>query len=237
MDPKLKYFVFDRKEFILLTLILLVVGVLAFTVGVHYGKQYAVETAEVEDPFAEPVALKPQVEKLPHDRDLDFQAKDASKKAELSIDKSLQQEVVNTGLQLNKHISTALPSAVKSQVVRGPAKPALQHSSNVQALAKTELQGITQDAIKRVLPEGKYTLQIAQFEKVEETRSSLRALESIGLKPVLRVTQLKGKFTSFRLLHGGFPTTSAAEDAGKQLLSQGKIDSFVVVNRPTEGEE
>lgn len=237
MDPKLKYFVFDRKEFVLLTLILLVVGALAFTVGVHYGKQYAVEPTEVEEPFAEPAALKAQVEKLPHDRDLDFQAKDASKKAELSIEKSLQQEVVNTGLQLNKHIPTALPTAVKSKVVHGPAKAPLQQSKSPQTIAQDELHGITHEATKRVLPEGKYTLQIAKFEKVEETRSSLRAMESIGLKPVLRVSQLKGKFTSFRLLHGGFPTTTAAEDAGKQLLSQGKIDSFVVVNRPAEDEE
>ncbi|MCM0607072.1 MAG: hypothetical protein KA715_13365 [Xanthomonadaceae bacterium] len=236
MDPKLKYFVFDRKEFTILSLIVLVVGVLAFTTGLHFGKQYAIAPAETQEPFAEPVALKPQVEKLPHDRDLDFGAHDAARKAEVSIDKSLQQEVTNTGLQLTKHIPTVLPVAAKSKTIHGPAK-APDLSKNNQEIARAELQGITQDAINRVLPAGKYTLQIAKFEKVDETRSSLRAMESIGLKPVLRVSQLKGKFTSFRLLHGGFPTTTAAEDAGKLLLSQGKIDSFVVVNRPAEDEE
>lgn len=236
MDPKLKYFVFDRKEFTLMALIVIVVGVLAFTVGVHYGKQYGLEAVEVQEPFQEPDKLKAQTEKLPHDRELDFGAHDAAKKAEVSIDKSLRDEVQLTGLRLQKHIPTSLPVAAKSKVIHGPQK-APDLSTSHQNLAKIELQGIAQDAINRNLPVGKYTLQVGKFDKVEDTRSSLRALESIGLKPVLRVSQLKGKLISFRLLHGGFSTTSEAEDAGKALLSQGKIDSFVVVNRPAEDED
>lgn len=240
MNPKLKYFVFDRKEFAMITLIVLVVGALAFTTGVHYGKQYAVTTGEVHEPFQAPETLAQQPEKTPHERDLDFHTKDAARKAEVSIDKTLQQEVVRSGIQLDRPLAVRLPKETKFKKAPRLAAAdtgALTAGKGASGIAKEALEGITQEATLRDLPSGKYTLQIGTYQKVEDTRSQLRAFESIGLKPVLRVSQLKGNSGSFRLYHGGFSTTNEAEDAGKALLSQGKIDSFVVVNRPSDHED
>jgi len=236
MDPKLKYWVFDRKEGALLFLIIAVVGALAFTVGVHYGKQYALPSAHEKEPFEEPAALKTQTEKLPQERDLDFHAKDAARKAQVSIEKSLQEEVVRTGIKLEKPLAVDLPRSLKKPQPQKKIVIAVHHApepvQTAPEVAKQALQSITQDAMSRALPEGKYTLQIGVYQKMEDTRDQLKAFESLGIKPTLRVSK-----TSFRLYHGGFSTTNEAEDAGKALLNQGKIESFVVVNRPSDRDE
>lgn len=77
-------------------------------------------------------------------------------------------------------------------------------------------------------PEGRFTLQIGSYPSIREAKDQVDSMEALGLQPVLRVAEIKGKGKWFRVYLGGFSSRDDAEKAGEGYRSQHVIDSFIV---------
>lgn len=203
MEPKHRFFIYDRKEMIVLSLLGVFVALFAFTLGIHLGKRlipaHSGSGSAVEAVSGAPDAIPGRQELVDASKDLQEQVDD-------SLSRSLHEEVVKTGIKLDQPRAVKLPEN-----------------------AKTTEAGATQAVGDAVSMTGAYALQIGSFPSLDEARDRIRALEQKGLKPSLKIADLEGKGVWYRVVLSGFASKDAAEKAGQMHRNNKTIRSFVVI--------
>ena len=133
-----------------------------------------------------------------------------------TLDKELQEEVARTGIKLDKSIQVSLP---KAKV--GIEKPS--------SISKSE-----DDSKYKIVkaPGGRFTLQVASFQTMDEVKRRIKQLETVGAKPFYRQTDIAGKGKWFRVYMGGYSTKRDADRIGKGYITKKVISSYVVRNMP-----
>lgn len=212
MEQKQRFFIYDRKEMGVLLLLGVMVAIFAFTLGVHLGKRVGSHTLAAAPADADSVPTVP--DKIPNRQELTEQSKGAQQAADESLNQALHDEVARTGIQVDT------PHQVKL-----PEKPVSENAgATTGAAPQPEADAI---ALHRPVPVGKFTLQIGSYPTMEEARDQADSLEALGLKPVMRPADVKGK-RWYRLFAGNFNSKELAEKAGAQYVSQHMIDAFIV---------
>ena len=229
MSEKAKVFIYSRKEFFVLLTLGGLVAFFAFTLGVHFGKE--VGGAPVIHPPSDAQLASPAEDQLASRQDLNEQGRVAPRVAEEVLDQSLQDEVKKQGLKLDVPRQVDLPPVHKAEVPPSAASA----SSVVHGVGHYDSDT---PALKRPAPEGVFTLQVGSFATAQEGNDQIESLDSLGLKPYLRLVNVRGK-RWFRVYMGGFPSQSVADQAGSRYLKQHLIENFVVsktaeFNSPTE---
>lgn len=229
MNRKPRLMIYERKEVLLLLGLAVMVGVFAFTFGVHLGKRVPPRhsTAASGAPGSEPVA--PEVKQLgdhaPTRLELQEQVSAAEGAAEVLADEALRDEVAKAGIQLERARQVELPR-VSIAEKKGEPRESGDEPSKVSVLLA--------QALKRKAPEGEFTLQISAFSVIDSKKveKSLKKWADAGLSPWIREVQIPGKGRWYRVYEGGFANRADAEKLGVQLKSQGSVASFVVTKRP-----
>lgn len=90
-----------------------------------------------------------------------------------------------------------------------------------------EIPLVTQ-AAHRPFPPGSFTLEVGASASLQEILSQLKALEGVGLKPILKPLVSASNQKVFRIYLGGFPNQQQAEATGEKYRDQHWIDSYLV---------
>ncbi len=219
MDRKPRLLIYERKEFLLLVGLAVMVGVFAFTFGVHLGKRVPPKKQVIGEPSV------PGVNRLedasPSRLDLQEEVDAAAGAAEVMADEALRDEVAKTGIQIDPTRQVELPRKTVAQKTGEPVE-ADQEPAKVSALLAQALQ--------RPAPAGQFTLQIAAFSVTEAAvvEKALRGWADSSLTPWIREVQIPGKGRWYRVYQGGFETRAEAEAAGSELKAAGRLAQFVV---------
>lgn len=227
MEAKSRLFIYDRKEMSVLILLGIMVALFAFTLGVHLGKRVGPRGVVATAPEAKP--LQTQADEVPNRQVLTEQAKGTDHAVEETMNQETHDEVSRTGIKLDTPRQVDLPKAAKAE--QAPTTPAVSEV-NITKTADESEKSVT--AAKREAPEGKYTLQVGAFATLAETRDRIDALEALGLKPYMRSVDLKKKGKWFRVYLGGFGTKEEGDEAGSRYQAKHVIDSFLVVQAPSD---
>lgn len=230
MERKPRILIFERKEFLLLLGLAVLVAVFVFTFGIHLGKRVPPRTVRTGE------AAVPEVNQIADHKttrhDLQDQVLQAQGAADVIADETLRDETAKAGIRLDPYKQVELPAKTVAEKKAAPAK---QESAAPEARregepgAKEEASLVSR-ALKRPLPEGDYCLQIASFAVSDAARleTALGRWAKAGVEPLVRQTEIAGKGQWYRVYHGSFASRPEADQAGAELKKLGKVSSYVV---------
>ncbi len=204
---KQSLFIYDRREMIVIFLMVFMMSVFTFTLGIHYGKRVQSRSSHAE--LADTSKVSTLLDQLPSKQEFVDHSNGAQHSLEETLSQELHDEVIHTQIKLNPPRQIDLPINPKNK------------NEGATTLGPSRAQ---------VSPGGEnYTLQIGSYPSLEIAKKQLGGLIDPKLKPFLREANIKGKGKWYRLYTGKFLTRIAAEQAGEQYRSQHKISSFIAV--------
>jgi cell division septation protein DedD len=218
VNSKEQLFIYGRKEIAVLVFLGVLVTVFAFTLGVHLGKKIAPATVVHS---GDTRAIVTEADQIPDRVELTEQSKGAPKAADEALDQAAHEEVARTGIKIDKYRQIELPDKAKSK-----NEGATTLSDQDRKKARIDIKMIP--AAIRPTPEGKFTLQIGSYPELNEAKDLVDALEALGLRPYLRVADIKNKGKWFRVYMGGFASKDAANQAGEGYKSKHVINSYII---------
>lgn len=217
MKNKQRLFIYDRKEIIVLFLIVVMAGVFAFTLGVHLGKRVGPKgmmATSNETPLATTLQ-----DKLPNRQELDEQGQGSQQAIQETLSQELHNEVTRTGLKLEDQRQVDLPEKPKTKTA-GATHLDTHPPADIIPKKAQEAHA------------GAFSLQIGSYPNEGEAKKQLAALERNDLKGFIREVELKGKGKWYRLYLGSFSSKSLAEQAGAKYKGSRKISSYMVLKVP-----
>lgn len=149
MELRPKIHIYDRRELGVLFFLAVVVSLFSFTLGIHMGRRAGSETEKAA--AAEPVAIAHDVEPPPSSQDLNQQARTAHQVADQALDQTLHDEVMKTGIKLEKGHQLELPDTVRAHA-QPQGKFTLQVGSYPsEADAQKKIEGLEAKGLKPFL--------------------------------------------------------------------------------------
>jgi len=179
-----RFFIYERREIVLLVLLAGVVAGFAFTLGVHLGKDLNDSTAlQAKD---EEHGIETQSDKMPSRFQLSDRVKVEDEQTDELLNESVHKEVTATGIRLEKPRQTTLPTEVKkstpdSHSSEPPKTEEVKHINESQLLSEKA-------------PEKPFTLQIGSFPSPEDAGIRKAAIQEMGLNPFVRKAKINGKY-------------------------------------------
>lgn len=242
--PLQKLFIYERREMAVLTSLCLIMGLFTFTLGIHLGKDVGIR---IESSGGSEHKLVTTIkDQMPTNQELVGPNKTTQQALEESLNQSLHDEVVRTGLRLNPAFQTELPDEPKTHNAGATtlkhttsrnaeshehttSQNADIHASEGNRAISSVAESAHDSSTKNPHADGEaYVLQIGSFPKLSEAEKKISELAHLKLQPFMKEVEVKGKGKWFRLYLGGFPTQLAAEKAGKSYIAQHKIQTFIV---------
>jgi len=111
-SPLQTLFIYDRREMIVLIVLCATIGLFTFTLGIHLGKEVATHVESNGELNEKLVRTIP--DQIPTSQELAGPNKTTQQALEDSINQSLHEEVVRTGIRLNPSLQTELPENAKT---------------------------------------------------------------------------------------------------------------------------
>jgi len=229
MSQRSRLLIYERKEVVLLGILSVLVAIFAFTFGIHLGKRVPPKGKPASVEGSEVGHVNQISDQAPTRAEAQEKVAAAPGAAAEMMDEAIQAEVAAVGLKLDKPVQVELPKkTVAEKKAHAPAPVEKKVSAPVAsavALTATLATGLARGA-----PQGAFTLQIFAFPVSDSAslQKGLAKLTAAGLQPWVRQVEIPSKGSWYRVQQGGFATLEAAEKAGAQLKSAGKIDGFVV---------
>lgn len=213
----------------MLLLLGVMVAFFAFTLGVHLGKRVGAK-ALAPGLGLEATAIPASEDKVPNRQEIQEQAKNAQATADESLSHALHDEVVRTGVKLDSARQIDLPEKPVSAQAGATTPDPKTREASAPKLSDESFESI--EAARRPVPLGKFTLQIGSYPSVIEAKDQVDSMEALGLKPLLRAAEIKGKGKWYRIYLGGFASKEDAEKAGQRYRTQHVIDSYISSKMP-----
>jgi cell division protein FtsN len=208
------FFIYSRKEMMVLVTLGITILSFAFTLGIHMGKRIGGTASVADGDEITPLAERAEDE-IPDATEFTEQMKNAIPAAEDALTRTLHDEVGRTGVKLNQRLAVKLPKKAASKEA-----------------GETTLRDETEVAVKKTLPMGKWTLQIGSYPDLNEAKQVSRTLEKRSLEAFVYPIDIKGKGRWFRVYVGGFASRGKASSAGSQYRKKQVIKDFLVVKTP-----
>ena len=202
------------------------VGVFAFTFGIHLGKRVppkaaATHAADGHDAESGTPEVNHLADHEPTRHEAQEQVANAEGTAEVLAEEGLREEVAKSGLRLDTSRQVDLP---KVSVAEKTGEPRESGEEPV------EVSALLAQGLKRAAPEGKFTLQISAFAVTDAGKAeiTLKKLAESGLTPWVREVSIPSKGRWYRVYQGGYETKDDAQKSGSELKARGAIAGFVV---------
>ena len=144
MKNKQVLFIYDRREVLTLSLLVMTVAFFTFTLGVHYGKQ-AIPKA-VSNGLEHTSSLSTTTDQIPNRQELTEQSKAAQQALEDTLNQELHDEIILTGIKLETRRQVNLPE--KSKTANGGAT-SLRSPSSMKKHQQTEVGPPPQSPMKK----------------------------------------------------------------------------------------
>jgi cell division septation protein DedD len=200
-------FIFTRREILILVTLGVMLGLFAFTLGVHLGKKVGVSEHISEAQVVSTVTSVP--DRLPSSNEFHVHSKTVETNVDGLLSEELQAEVKKTGIHIDQPRQMHLP----------------KNTVSANAGATTPLSHLKKEI--------KFTLQIGSFPSVDEAAHAMHNYKKSDLHPFLKEVKVKGKGKWYRVYLGEFPSQEEADSAGKKYKAQKLVPSYVVSRVPS----
>ncbi len=217
MEKRQNFYVYDRREMVVLVFLGLLVGVFCFTLGMHLGRR--IGTLAAEQGLTAHSAVKIAQDELPGRTELSEAGKVADAIADEELNKTVHHEVTKSGVHLDTPRSIALPQHARARHGGATTLPESRAAAGLPALA-------------RAVPQGLFTLQIGSYGSVHEAAQKVHALEGQGLTPFVRSVFIEKKGQWYRVYLGGYQNAREAEEQGQSFTRRGVVKAFIVAKMP-----
>ncbi len=111
-SPLQKLFIYERREMAVLTSLCLIMGLFTFTLGIHLGKDVSIQIESNVGSGHKLVTT--MTDQMPTNQELVGPNKTTQQALEESLNQSLHDEIIRTGLRINPAFQTELPDEAKT---------------------------------------------------------------------------------------------------------------------------
>jgi cell division protein FtsN len=181
MEENNKVVIFEKKELVLISLLVLVLIAASFTIGVKMGKKISLDAAGVTTEDKKTVELKSTVE--------EDAEKTLSTEAQLTDEEKLRKLMEESKTKLADELEK-----FSSEDTRAPV-PA------TNSPAPEEKNPMA----------GKYTIQLGSYNTLEEAKQFAEGFTVRGYNPIINEVKIEGKGTWYRVSLGAFDTVEATK--------------------------
>jgi septal ring-binding cell division protein DamX len=219
MNDKTNFYVFEKKEILLIAILVLLVAVTSFLFGLKIGSTYSFDTAgisqqtkELLDTASKKVELtsteEEKVANIVNEQDQKADKKDVNKEIESSLKQKMLEEFSSENKKFNQVTAPAQnnmrESEKKSIEIQEPTPQKIEEMSDTTTSSE---MGKVQDSYS-----GKYTIQLASYRSISEAKEFAEGFKVLGYNLIVNEVELPGKGTYFRVSLGVFESISKAKD-------------------------
>ncbi len=183
MEENNKVVIFEKKELVLISLLILVLIVTSFTIGVKMGKRISLDASGVTAEDKKTVELKSAVE--------EDAEKTISTDAQLTDEDKLKKMMDESKTQLTEELEKFSSEEKTNSTTKATTTAANPNPANPMA--------------------GKYTIQLGSYNTVEEGKQFAEGFTVRGYNPIINEVRIDGKGTWYRVSLGVFDTVEAAK--------------------------
>lgn len=224
MNDKSNFYVFEKKEILLVVIFVILVAVTSFFFGLKIGSNYAFEKSgldqEAEKVLDSPLTQKekieltsPEEEKVQElvqeQRTKDVSKEDLNKRIEESLKEKMVKEFSSENKEFNDLAADTPP--VQEQVEERQAEPVVQ--------AQTETTQIQETSSGTDEYTGKYTIVVGSFESIDDAKEFAEGFRVLGFSPIINEKDIPGKGNRFRVSLGAFERIIEAKQYVKKNRS------------------
>ncbi len=181
MEENNKVVIFEKKELVLISLLVVVLIATSFTIGVKMGKKISLDAAGVTVEDKKNLELKSTVE--------EDAEKTLSSEAQLTDEEKLRKLMEESKTKLADELEKFSSEDSKATV------PANQSTAPSQSNSMS----------------GKYTIQLGSYNTVEEAKQFAEGFTVRGYNPIINEVKIEGKGTWYRVSLGAFETVEGAK--------------------------
>lgn len=233
MSDKTKFYIFDKKELTLIFIFMLITAIVAFILGVKFGKNYSFEQAGLEEQDQERIELlseqEEQVRKIMQEgSSIDAQERleprtleeeeGPNKKGQSEVHKEankkdpIYERLSDEFGKLDKaedNIQNPLQSVSVGPSASGPLSDG-QEKVGEEALKAPEDQVVFKSQNDGYF--NKYTIQLGSYRSIDEAKSYAQGFKARGYDPIIWQADLKERGVWFRVSLGVFENVTEAKE-------------------------
>ncbi len=221
MSEKSNFYVFEKKEILLVVLFVILVAVTSFLFGLKIGSSYSFDQAGFSSQEKEMLNKQPgKVEFISKEEERvqdiiekkeDRAKEDINKEIQESLKNKIIQEFSNENKKFQdnsaqKKIQNKVndASAVQESVENTQGEPVTEPEDELSEQQEPASVG---DSFS-----GKYTIQLAAFQTISEAKEFAEGFKVLGYSPIINEKEIQGRGNWFRVSLGVFDNLSGAKD-------------------------
>lgn len=221
MSEKSNFYVFEKKEILLVVLFVILVAVTSFLFGLKIGSSYSFDQAGFSSQEKEMLNKQPgKVEFISKEeervQDIIEKKEDRAKE---DINKEIQESLKNKIIQEFSNENEKFQDSSAQKKIQNKVNEA----SDVQELVENtqgepvtepedELSDQQEPASVGDSFSGKYTIQLAAFQTISEAKEFAEGFKVLGYSPIINEKEIQGRGNWFRVSLGVFENLSGAKD-------------------------
>lgn len=221
MNDKSNFYVFEKKEILLVVLFVILVAITSFFFGLKVGSNYAFEkaglTQKEEQIVKEPVDQAAKVDLTSPEEEkvkelVENKEVNAVSKEELNkkIEESLKEKMVKEFSNENKDFNEAT-AALKDETPAAEAQVEHKQEELAQPVLETNSQSDEYT--------GKYTIVVGSFESISDAKEFAEGFRVLGFSPIVNEKDIPGKGNRYRVSLGAFERIIEAKQYVKKNRS------------------
>ncbi len=213
MDEKSNFYVFEKKEVLLVILFVILVSVTSFLFGLKIGSSYSFESSGNTE--AEKSLLGNE------SKSIEFISKEEEQVKELVKEAPTEKNDINEKIQesLKSKIMNEFSDQNKKFLDQGSKQKEKAQDSNDSA-AQNEVSmdsPVVEEQSDEIVKKednysGKYTIQLGSYRTISEAKEFAEGFKVLGYSPVINEVEIQGRGNWFRVSLGVFDNLAGAKD-------------------------
>ncbi len=223
MSEKSNFYVFEKKEILLVVLFVVLVAVTSFLFGLKIGSTYSFEDSgydENQKQILNEETKKVEFISKEEEKVKTIISEDSKKEGakERDINKELQEslknKIINEFSDENKKFQADAPKKSVAQEVPMEATRSSADLVSKEVLPEPDMENVetaqTEGSGDKF--SGKYTVQLAAFQTISEAKEFAEGFKVLGYSPIINEKEIEGRGNWFRVSLGVFDNLAMAKD-------------------------
>ena len=222
MNDKSNFYVFEKKEVLLVILFVILVSVTSFLFGLKIGSSYSFESSGnsmseqelLSNEGSSKVEFVSKEEEMVNDLVNESEKRD-EKNVNKEIQESLKNKIMNEFSDQNKKFldqETAKEEMVQNVVKETPESKQIDNASVQDSMQAKQDEMLRETNQKSDNFTGKYTIQLGSYRTVSEAKEFAEGFKVLGYSPVINEVEISGRGNWFRVSLGVFENLAMAKE-------------------------
>lgn len=224
MNDKSNFYVFEKKEVLLVILFVILVSVTSFLFGLKIGSSYSFESsgnssseqALLGEEGSKSVEFISKEEERVKELVNESEARD-EKSINEEIQESLKSKIMNEFSDQNKKFldqGSGTQDSPKTEVVENVIENNSVQSQDtaIEPTTNTDSEMLRDSKKKNDSFSGKYTIQLGSYRTISEAKEFAEGFKVLGYSPVINEVEITGRGNWFRVSLGVFDNLATAKE-------------------------